>query len=271
MSSPAQVIVSRNVRFPFDESIPRHWMPGDALATHVGNGFNLLFPAAERFIIKSVRCHESALEDPELRAQVRGFVAQEANHSREHEGFLRILEKQGFRIGAYLAVQRRVFGALERFLSPRLALAATAATEHYTAIIGEVALRERPFDGAHPTMRDLLMWHAAEEVEHKSVAFDVLRAVDSSYTLRLAGLAVATTTIAVLWSVATWTLLLQDKDISWPSLARRAMFGKSALPMGRLFLAIFPWLRPGFHPASDPASREQAVAYLAGVASGVAS
>ena len=37
-------------------------------------------------------------------------------------------------------------------------------------------------------MREMLAWHAAEEIEHKAVAFDVLQAVAPSYALRMAGL-----------------------------------------------------------------------------------
>ena len=42
---------------------------------------------------------------------------------------------------------------------------------------------------AHPVMRQLLEWHALEELEHKAVAFDVLRAVNPSYALRITGMA----------------------------------------------------------------------------------
>ena len=34
------------------------------------------------------------------------------------------------------------------------------------------------------------MGHAAEEVEHKAVVFDVLRAIDPRYGVRLAGLVI---------------------------------------------------------------------------------
>src|SRR5580693_4102007 len=117
LRSPSRGVTPRDVHFRFDETVPRHWFGGDVLATHVGNGFNLVFPEAERFVIKSVRRFADGLRDEGLRARVRGFVRQEANHSREHEAFLRVLSRQGFETGAYLAFQRRVFRALER-LSP---------------------------------------------------------------------------------------------------------------------------------------------------------
>ena len=43
--------------------IPRHWFGGNALATHLVNGVNLLFPAGERFFVRSVRHYLDKLED----------------------------------------------------------------------------------------------------------------------------------------------------------------------------------------------------------------
>ena len=39
----------------FDAPIPAHWFGGIAVATHIVNGVNLLFPAGERFFVRSVR------------------------------------------------------------------------------------------------------------------------------------------------------------------------------------------------------------------------
>jgi hypothetical protein len=47
--------------------------------------------------------------------------------------------------------------------------------EHYTAVLGQWILDAHQLDeaGADPAMMDLLRWHGAGEVEHRSVAFDV--------------------------------------------------------------------------------------------------
>jgi predicted metal-dependent hydrolase len=44
---------------------------------------------------------------------------------------------------------------------------------------------------ADPHVLGLLCWHGAEEVEHKAVAFDALRAINPSYLLRVVGLLAA--------------------------------------------------------------------------------
>ncbi|WP_261994278.1 metal-dependent hydrolase, partial [Streptomyces sp. t39] len=45
--------------------------------------------------------------------------------------------------------------------------------------------------GADPVMLDLLRWHGAEEVEHRSVAYDLLRHLDPGYRRRVRTLFVA--------------------------------------------------------------------------------
>src|SRR5262245_60695687 len=65
--------VPRRMDFPFDESIPRHWFAGNPVATHVINGLNLLFPAGERFFVRSVRHYVTRVYNPELREQIKGF------------------------------------------------------------------------------------------------------------------------------------------------------------------------------------------------------
>ncbi|UCH29738.1 MAG: metal-dependent hydrolase, partial [Myxococcales bacterium] len=53
-------------------------------------------------------------------------------------------------------------------------LAATVVMEHITAVMAHHALtRPEEFDPLPDSVRELLFWHAIEEIEHKSVAFDV--------------------------------------------------------------------------------------------------
>ena len=63
-------------------------------------------------------------------------------------------------------------------------------------------------------MRELLLWHAAEEVEHRDVAFDLPLELNPSYPLWLAGLALATLCLGGFWALGTTMLLAQEKELS---------------------------------------------------------
>jgi predicted metal-dependent hydrolase len=40
-------------------------------------------------------------------------------------------------------------------------------------------------------MRDLIQWHATEEIENKAIAFDVYQASNGNYILRITGYVIA--------------------------------------------------------------------------------
>src|SRR5207249_2517508 len=63
-------------------------------------------------------------------------------------------------------------------LTPRQQLAFVIAGEHIIYSFARVFLSDgRAAVGMHPEVRRLLQWHAAEEIEHQSVASDVHRHV----------------------------------------------------------------------------------------------
>jgi predicted metal-dependent hydrolase len=246
-------IRARNPALTFDAAMPRHWFGGNAVATHMVNGVNLLFPAGERFFVRSVRRFlDRIADDPALVEQVRGFAGQEGRHAQAHERFFETLEAQGYDTKRFLRVYEAIdYGVVERIAPAQLSLAATAAAEHFTAIMAENVLVADVFAEADPALRKLLLWHAAEEIEHKSVAFDVLARVNPSYALRMAGLALAGTMLATFWIGGALTLLAQD-GISPLSVARTLAKAERQPFSDHVFgRAIREYARRGFHPSQN--------------------
>lgn len=261
-ADPTPAIPVRRVRLPFDDSIPRAWLADNALETHVFNGLNLVFPDGERFFIRSVHAHLDRVHDPELREQVRAFAGQEANHAHEHERYFDILRAQGYEIDGFLTRFRRFSQRVERFVPRSLRLAMTAGAEHWTATLGALALTDPLMDEAHPTMRKLILWHAAEEVEHKAVAFDVMRASGIGWFVRVLGYVLATV-ILFAWAGAATRMLLRQDRIGRKQLAalRRAAEERGRTgPPPRIWQGAIAYFRPGFHPDETddgPAARKR--------------
>ena len=238
--------------------VPRHWFGGNVVATHVANGVNMLFPAGERFFVRSVRHYLDRVDDEELRARVRGFFGQEGRHAKEHDDYNRVLESQGYEVERFLRLYERIaYGFIERVSPPALRLAATAACEHFTAILVENALSMRFLDVADPRMRALLLWHACEEIEHRDVAFDVLQRVDPSYALRVAGLAVGGACLASFWAAGTLHLLAQERKEhgtrglfrGWKQLREHRANFSGRKPV--FAIGIRQYLRRDFHPSQN--------------------
>lgn len=268
-ASSARPIPVRKMGFDFSK-VPKKWFYDSTVVSHIANGLHLVFPAGEQFFVRSVRHYLKQIDDPALRARVRAFAGQESSHGHEHERAFEMLEAQGYDIQTWLKRYHRIaFELLEPSVPPVLRLSITAALEHFTATLAEQGLGTEFLDHAHPVMRDLLRWHAAEEIEHKSVAYDVLQAVDDRYAVRAAGLAIAVILLLSFWRSATAMLLAQE-DISKAQIAKERKAARARGQNKRFVLsALASYLRPGFHPDqvdNDQLARDylQSIGRLAG-------
>ena len=175
------------------------------------NVLHLLLPAGERWFVHVYKQVLPYIEDERLRADVVGFIGQEAMHAAAHDDVLPHLKRLGLDPTPYTAQVDWLFEKLlgDRTLPPGRArewwlmerVAMIAAIEHYTAFLGDWVLNADELDrrGADPTMLDLLRWHGAEEVEHRSVAFDLFMHVDGDYRRRARTWATAFSALVFLW------------------------------------------------------------------------
>ena len=177
-------------RISFEESLrdlPRHFADGDLIGSHVIATLSSVFPDGEDFFVRSVRHYRDQIVDPDLRRQVSGFIGQEAVHGREHRVLNDKLAELGYATKRLERWTEKGLAIRSKLAPPISNLAATAALEHFTATLAEVILtdeRARDMIG-HEAVKDVFLWHALEESEHKAVAFDVYRAVGGSERLRV--------------------------------------------------------------------------------------
>ena len=148
--------------------------------------------------------------------------------------------------------KRRLAFARKRF-NPGQQLAVTAALEHVTATLAQWTL-ENPDLGAgnhsHSPLREMLIWHAMEEIEHKAVAFDVYRSVVGDEKQRIA---VARIVFRTFWwemAQAQVSLLWRDRRIpSWREIreAWQFMWGEGGFRAWSQ-PELKRYLVEGFHP-----------------------
>ncbi|HEX8704693.1 MAG TPA: metal-dependent hydrolase [Myxococcaceae bacterium] len=240
----------RRTAFSF-HSVSRHWLAGNPVRTHFFNAINLFVVSFEDFMGRVMRSRLPYLEDAAFKVQVRGFIGQESTHAHVHAKYLARLREQGFEIDGYLAVSERIFsGLFEKWLGGRVSVAMIAGFEHLTALLAEVVLSGRMLQGAEPEMKAMWEWHAAEELEHKSLAFELLRRTSGSVLLRLLGAVLGALVVVGFIAAGMGLLLRQDGVLgqrrTWGDL-RELLFGKNrmAARAASLFVEYF---RPGFHP-----------------------
>jgi predicted metal-dependent hydrolase len=140
----------------------------------------------------------------------------------------------------------------ERLMSAQSNLAATAALEHFTATLAELVLTSEPLraDLGHKTGRDLFVWHALEESEHKAVAFDVYKAIGGSESTRVITMKVVRSGLILAMAVHILTSLAADRDTYRRGVLRQSWHRFRASPLMRreVWEQLKDYDRPDFHP-----------------------
>lgn len=229
------------------------WFDGHPFKTAWFNAMSITFPLGEKFFIDSVRHFADDVHDPKLLADIRRFCGQEGFHRREHDRYNRELcARRGYDFAWLEGRLENNIARAERLLSPLQRLAVTAALEHITAIMAESALgADAPMSGVvDPAMQSLWNWHAAEEMEHKAVAFDVYRAVEGSERMRKYSLRRATWFLLVDIMGGVIHMLKRDGHLWKPRIwleGWQFLFGRGGI-LRRIWPAYKDYFRDGFHP-----------------------
>ncbi|MDC0662502.1 metal-dependent hydrolase [Marinobacter sp. SS21] len=284
---------ARRVQFSFDET-PLYWLRDDPFSTHMINGIHMLLPEGELWFCRVYNQALPLVTDEHLRADVEGFIRQEAVHSRAHSKAQIYLEQHGLQLDDYLGKVNWLFktflgekplglNALDRkafkkhWLILRVGLIATI--EHFTGVLGQWAMDNTSWEETgDASMVDLFKWHLAEEVEHRTVAFDLFEHLCRTQLGFYAGRQVL---MAIVFPLFVYflveggrTLYRQDAD---PAIRKH---GSSSIPrilqelervgnatknvptFSFLVKATLRWVSPSFNPI-DEGDTQQALDYLA--------
>jgi predicted metal-dependent hydrolase len=244
-------ITVRRMDFQFTPDIPEHWADGNAMITALMAGLSAVFPPGERYFIESVRHYAKQVTDPELKDRIVRFIGQEANHTKEHVAFNRFLDGRGLPIGKIERFVEKRLEWLKQAATPESNLARTVALEHLTAFLASALLDNPEILGrTHPTVAAFWAWHAIEEVEHRSVAFDVYKECVDDEWLRVRAMASTTAIFCALSAYRTVVIMKATKGVldlpAWLD-GLDLMFGRRGVLRKALPL-YFAYYRRGFHP-----------------------
>jgi uncharacterized protein len=177
---------------------PRFEIPDDLADTFDGElsdacsrvAFSLILPHLEPYLIRVYRSLAPHITDARIAADVEAFCGQEAQHHRGHAAANR-------KIRAYLGpetaarlltVERRLAADYRRFetqRSLRFQAAYIEGFEAMTCAMGMTGLEAGSEAASDGPWNALWRWHLFEELEHRSVAFDVYEHVYGKYPLRV--------------------------------------------------------------------------------------
>jgi predicted metal-dependent hydrolase len=255
-------LVVRRLLIDLNTPISSRWNGGDAFRSAFFSALSMSFPVGEQYFMDSVRNGLKRLPEAErerFAPEVQGFVGQEATHRRIHALFNGHLQALGYTNEIEQRALRRLQANAHRDV--RVHVAATAATEHFTAIFAYWLLHHpEALAGAEPRLKTLWQWHSAEESEHRNTAFDIYQAISGDHTWRIRIFRYITLTF--LSDVARQTVrnLWHDGSLfkwsTWRSGAK-LLFAKDGMIRGNYGLWR-DYMSPTFHPSQHeaPLSRQ---------------
>ena len=255
-------LVVRKLLVDLNTPFAARWNGGDAFRSAFFSALSMSFPVGEQFFMDSVRAGFKTLPE-EKRAQfateVQCFVGQEATHRRIHALFNGHLERMGYTNTIAESSTARI--KKQAHLDPRMHVAGTAATEHFTALFADWMLRHpEALEGTEERLQTLWLWHSAEESEHRSTAFDISQAMGGSHVWRVRVFRYVS--FIFMWDLTRQTVrnLWHDGALfrvsTWRS-AAKLLFSKDGMIRGN----VAQWrdyLREDFHPEQHDASRSKA-------------
>jgi predicted metal-dependent hydrolase len=253
-TNPERKVPTRRISFEASlQDLPKHFAAdGDLILSHVAASLSAVFPDGEDFFVRSVRHYRDQITDPELKRQVAGFIGQEAMHGREHRALNNRLDQLGYPTKPVERLTKWGLETRERIAPAKANLAMTAALEHFTATLAELLLTSeetRALFGDNE-VRNLFLWHALEESEHKAVAFDVYKAVGGGERLRRWTMNAMRFGFVVGMAAQVAIGLLFDRETYRRGKLRRSWkkFRKSPIVRRELWDQLKDYNRRDFHP-----------------------
>ena len=288
-SSIQYSIKPRKVKFEWKDT-PIDWIPNQPFISYFINEINMILPAGEFWFCRLYNKVLPQITDEKLKEDVRAFIRQEAMHAQSHNSankeYLTIrnidvdrnLKLMDLLFTKVLADKPLTFipvpGPLEHQWDLfRLGIIATV--EHMTCVLGKYVLYNKKWEelGADANMLDLVKWHGAEEIEHRTVAFDLYRHLGGGYISRYYQSLLVIAAVIGLWVDGAAHIMRQDprfadkkpalyKPWIWREWVRIAQTDNRLMPHPLWLVSQqLGYLMPWYDPVHE-AKTEDAIAYL---------
>jgi predicted metal-dependent hydrolase len=255
-------ITVRRLSLEFPTDLDPVVVGGHPEESYMHVGISLLLPHVEPYLIRSMRSAREHVRDTRLRADLEAFIGQEGQHFRQHVRFNQALRLSGF-VGL-ASLEAEVEADYQRFTrskSLRFNLAYAEGFEAFTTALSRFSFESKLLDRLHPAVRDLFLWHLVEELEHRTVAFDVYEHVCGGYFYRF-GIA-----LYAQWHLNRFVLRVMDAMLSADGEAFRKKYGgrvaawtrthtlrrqKVTMFFPKVLATYLPWYSP--HNVAMPAA-----------------
>lgn len=179
----------RRLAFDFAPEMERVFIKDDPETSYLFLGAWMMLPYLEPYLIRTMRQALPHIIEAPLKSDLKHFCAQEGEHFKQHAKANDIIRALNPGFEAVRALEAEVDAEYKRFSqekSLRFNLAYAEGFESMTSAVATVQLELGMYDRVDSPLADLAKWHITEELEHRTVAFDVYHAIGGGYFYRVA-------------------------------------------------------------------------------------
>lgn len=239
------------------------WFPTEPGTEIFIDTLSCYFLEGEKFVMESVKYFKNKIKDKKLLNEINCYIAQESMHFKNHSDEHLILREKNIFSQFSMLTAKFMLNLCRKATSHRYQLAVTCAIEHITACISGAAIEQYQHLNHHLKMpqKQLWLWHAVEEIEHKGVAMDVYNSCVKNtrwaYFLRANAMIVTSFVYITIIAINFPLMYFWDKFIKRPfsSSQKNCRFswnknGFYTLRKGvkRFFCLYLNYYKPSFHP-----------------------
>ncbi|MBC7531676.1 MAG: metal-dependent hydrolase [Oligoflexus sp.] len=161
-------------------------IPNQPEESYLYIGLSLLLPYLEPYLVRSMLSAKTIIQDEGLVKDMEAFMGQESQHHKLHIQFncsLDLSKYEGLK-----ELEEKLAADYNRFSdtkSLRFNLAFAEGFEAFTLAMTRSSFQTGMFERIQSEARDLFRWHLMEEIEHRTVAFDVYQQISGAYFYRV--------------------------------------------------------------------------------------
>ena len=187
----SQRIIPRDYHFDFS-SMPNAWLNNNLYITHMFNGPSIGVPYMEGLVNFAVKQSLAKISDKQLFDDCLNFIKQETTHAREHINYNLQLNQLGYRADVIAYHIKRKINYFKKKSSLLTVLAMAVAFENLVGAVSKTVFEDKILEHADPAIKAFWEWHLMEELEHKSIVFDLYQHLGGGYLRRVLMYTIAT-------------------------------------------------------------------------------
>ncbi len=178
----------RRMEFAFQSEMDLVFIKDDPEMSFMFLGAWMMLPYLEPFLIRTMRDALPHVRDTRLKEDLKRFCAQEGEHFKQHAKANDLIRALHPSYEALLPLERELDNELKDFSKTKplkFKLAYAEGFESMTSAMSRAQFEVGLYDRTSSPLADLAKWHVMEELEHRSVAFDVYEHVVGSWFYRM--------------------------------------------------------------------------------------